>query len=96
MRSYHNHSLSLSVLQLYAGVLNDVLDLILQRLKGSIFIQTSDHEQKEGVEEEQAKENLSRKAFQFMTALARLVYMNAHKLEYCMRQMLVFVTPLQR
>lgn len=72
----HSHACTLTTITLslsYAGVLHDVLNLILQRLKGSIFIQTSDHEQKGEMEEEQAKENLSRKAFQFMTALARFV-----------------------
>lgn len=56
------------------GVLNDVLNLILHRLKGSSFVRTSFDQQKKGkLEEEQAKEKFCQKAYQFLAAVARLV-----------------------
>ena len=59
---------------LCAGILSDVLSLILNRLKGSSIVKmSSDHEQKVKTAEEQAKEKLSQKAHQFLTAFAWLV-----------------------
>lgn len=66
--------LSCSLSVVYTGVLNDVLNLILHRLTGSSCVRaSSDHQQKGKMEEEQAKEKLSQKAFQFLAAFARLV-----------------------
>lgn len=57
-----------------AGILNDVLSLILHCLKrSSIVVALSDHEQREETEEERAKEKLLQKAYQFLAAFARLV-----------------------
>lgn len=78
-RSYPNHS---SYNLLCAGVLNDVLNLVLHRLKDSSFVKTSsDPERKGKQEEEQTKEKLARKAYQFLTAFALLVpiiFMHTH------------------
>ena len=58
-----------------AGVLNDVLNLVLHRLKDSNFVKTpSDHEQGEKLEQKQAKDKLAQKAYQFLAAFALLVH----------------------
>ena len=70
--------LSCSLSVVYTGVLNDVLNLILHRLTGSSCVRASSTHQQKGKTEEQAKEKLSQKAFQFLAAFARLVpFVNA-------------------
>ena len=70
-----SHSILLYTQSLFcAGILNDVLSLILHRLKGSSVVVTlSDQQQIGRKKEEAAKEKLLQKAYQFLAAFTRLV-----------------------